>query len=266
MSSTAHFSTQRFPNEVISLICEEVSLTETLWALCRTSRTLFVIAQPILYRCVKLDGRRMGSVRNWCRTVSKHTYLAGSVRSLGLTLPALGILDPQDAQKIFTAMRRCVNLEEIEVASHSPHSDEGAPCMLPVTPFPRLTKLRTPHFYLDESFIEFVQSQPTIRMLEVRKSGGSTGVYQQWRSCDAANVLPQLIAVAGPMHALPLNHHLERIETEPRLNGLGFLAIYSASLTTLNLVLPQFDAFRMLKPLIRSAAAHLPALVHLALV
>ncbi|KAF7322188.1 hypothetical protein MKEN_00743300 [Mycena kentingensis (nom. inval.)] len=263
MSSTAHPPTQRFPNEVLSLICEDVSSTETFWALCRTSRTLFVIAQPMLYRCVRLDGRRMSTVRNWSRTVSKYEYLAKCVQSLSLTLPELALLDPRDVQKVFTTLRKCVNLEEIEVWSSSP-----TPCLLPDAPFPRLTKLRTPHFRLDNDLHQFLRSHPTIRMLELlpRTSDLIPEVWMTFFNSRPTELLPGLVAFSGSEDTLPLNHGLQRIAFEPVSNNVVLLHGYAATLTTLNIVLPRLDASQVPSSFASSAATHLPALVHFAIV
>ncbi|KAF7322178.1 hypothetical protein MKEN_00742200 [Mycena kentingensis (nom. inval.)] len=262
MSSTAHPPSQRFPNEVLSLIFEDVSSTETLWALCRTSRTLFVIAQPMLYRCVRLDGRRMSTVRNWSRTVSKYEYLAKCVQSLSLTLPELALLDPRDVPKIFTTLRKCVNLEEFEITSSS-----TTPCLLPDVPFPRLTKLRTPHFRLDNDLHQFLRSHPTIRMLELLKRTLDP-VPDDWLTffnSSPTELLPELTAFSGSRLTLPLNHGLQRIAVDPVLDDVGFLHGYAATLTTLNLVVPRLDASQA-SSLAYSAFHSLPALIHFAIV
>ncbi|KAF7322164.1 hypothetical protein MKEN_00740600 [Mycena kentingensis (nom. inval.)] len=259
---------QRVPNEVLSLICDNVSDPKALVSLCQTSRLFLVLAQPSLYHRVILDGKRIQTLRNWCVAVATHPHLAKRVHSLTASLPNLSALEPNDAEKMVTALRACVNLKELQMSSCSLNLVPGSPWMLEDCSF-QLTIFRGSYFCLDRTMLRFLASQKAIQVLEVPRWVGSDEsdlIQAQFREATPAT-LPNLIAVSGPLETLPLNYPLRRIQTDPSSRPLLTpLAQYGSTLTTLNLVLPTLSMSIHPSKLIWMAAWRFPALLHFALV
>jgi hypothetical protein len=237
------FST--LPPEICGVICTELKeLGGNLALLCRTSRNFSREAQRILYHSVDLRERKMRAVKSWARAVTQHTHLAERVHALALQLPPnIDSLDAS-ATKIVVALRRCVNLKELQGV----HGWMTIGCRF------RLQKFENLLYCQDRWDDDFWKEQTQIRVLSLPSALPSFD-----------NQLPELIALGtDTLRDLPARP-LQRVETAPHGN-FSALGQYSQTLTTLNVRGHWSHHIFSIPETLAAIARSLPALRNLSIV
>ncbi|KAF7322195.1 hypothetical protein MKEN_00744000 [Mycena kentingensis (nom. inval.)] len=251
-----------FPNELLALICAEVADNHSLYMLARASRRFLPTVQHILYRKIDLKGRPIRSLLSWCLAVLRNTHLAERVYALSLELPLLAQFEHSDILRVKNALKACVNLKELRVASvpdaygrvrAESYLDE----LVSETTF-RLTKLAD--FYFDATCYlnRICARQPDIRILALPLGA----VFPAERMADSA---PKLIGVSASLNSIPTDRPLQRIETV-FVADYGRLAGFCKTLTTLNVIFNQPTDPLVLGRTFSAVATNVPNLLHLALV
>ncbi|KAF7289207.1 hypothetical protein MIND_01381900 [Mycena indigotica] len=269
MSSVQH---PRLPLELLLLICQQTNNRDSLLNLCKTSYAFRVPAQRKLYEDVYLVGCSPRVILYWCRVIRRRPDLAIRVKRVRLVSPTTAEVYPEEADRIFLALTRCVNILWLELPYEAAtyHSSwllgaisrmqcpfrlivfvggaqtslEDIRCMLLQQPRLRILHLQSKYLPLDRHFLRRM-SDPVGR--------------------DPATVLPYLFAVKTHSPNVEIERHLQRIETD--IGDLTPpLARYAASLTVLNI---HFNSSR--EPELQAIFAFnrisqlLPNLLHLAL-
>ncbi|KAJ7233931.1 hypothetical protein C8J57DRAFT_159705 [Mycena rebaudengoi] len=239
------------PAETCASICDHMARAD-LGTMCRISARFQGQAQRILYQTVELEGSTR-ALKSWCVAVTQHSHLAERVHSITLRLPDR--LDPSDPTIISHALSRCVNLEYLAILHEVGSSPHNSVCgwMMDQCKF-KLTTFTNSYFKVDSIPKAFWDAQSQIKVLSMP-------------DCDAPfpcsdTQLPNLIAVQLPLRALPTEERpLQRIQTlfQP---ALGFLAQWSSSLTTVNLLRYSFQRQVFMSDVVSRAAAAVPELLH----
>ncbi|KAF7322198.1 hypothetical protein MKEN_00744300 [Mycena kentingensis (nom. inval.)] len=250
------------PNELLALICAEVSDNHSLYMLARASRRFLPTVQHILYRKIDLKGRPIRSLRSWCLAVSRNVYLAERVYALSLELPLLAQFEHSDILRVKNALKACVNLKELRLASQPDaygrvRAESSLHELVSEATF-RLTKLADFYFAATWHLDRICARQRDIRILALPLGA----VFPADRMESRAR---KLIGVSALLGSIPTDRPLQRIETV-FVADYSRLASFSKTLTTLNIIFNQSTDTPILGRTFNAIAANVSNLLHLALV
>ncbi|KAJ7191973.1 hypothetical protein GGX14DRAFT_406794 [Mycena pura] len=258
-------SSRTISPELWSIVFLQVH-ADSLPLLCMVSRSFRAEAEHVLYHSVDLC--ELDKVRAWCTAMAQADCLASYTYFLVLKLPYnLGL---EDLELIQCALRRCVNLERLQILAdvqlclalkiEAPSRDGARWSPITGCSF-SLTHFTNTYFILPTSraLQQFWPRQRELRFLSI--------------PMDDCREIPcsdptALVALEVPSHALPrivlplqrLQIHMGR---KNKAEELSSLPLYAGTLRTLNIVLHKNGQFHI-SELVKAVAEAVPMLQHFA--
>ncbi|KAF7289196.1 hypothetical protein MIND_01380800 [Mycena indigotica] len=264
----------RLPPELLHLICDLIDSRRRalLLNLCKVSRVFRVPSQRKLYERVDLAGCSVRVILYWCLVIRRRQDLSERVWRLRLLAPTTHQVYTEEADKIFLAVSRCVNITWLELpyevpgAISSPHWLLGAVSTMR-SPF-RLTVFECGAHSQFHELRSVLLQQPSLLFLIL----GSKDIYldrhflrrlAEAGGQDPKTVLPSLFAVKTLSPNVQIERRLRRIET--MIGDITPLARYASSLQVLNIHFGSSRDLQVIATLARVAQLF-PRLQYLALV